>query len=113
MRIVIPSTEIKDPEIDRDRPARIFGSAASYIIFDSDDLSYFSIRNNYYDRNNDDVISELERIGVDVIITERICVNCFSKLRNTDIEIYGDSKSITLKECLQKFILGGLFIMQN
>ncbi len=108
MKVLIPTTE-KKPDMNT-RPARILGSAKSYIIFDTDDNSFTSIENHLFDKHNHIEGDELKTLGVNNVVTEVVCETCYNNIKSAGIDIWEDDKSASIRETTQKLSIGGLFL---
>lgn len=93
--------------------SRLLGYAKSFLIYNADELSFITLDNAYYDGNNDNLSKDLVELGVTDIISPRICQNCYADFKNAGIEIWKDDDSINIREAYQKFLLGGIFLMDE
>ncbi|MCY3413864.1 MAG: hypothetical protein INQ03_19630 [Candidatus Heimdallarchaeota archaeon] len=109
MKILIPSIE-EDSNLNS-QPAKIFGNAKSFLIYDTDEDSFASIENTFDFDNK--IVAELHTLEIDNIITEAICVACFKNISSSNIDIWEDDGSFTIRETYQKFLLGGFNLMLN
>ncbi len=111
MRILIPSTDTEATL--NSRPSRILGSAKSFLVYNTDDESFVSIKNSFFDNTNSNIARDLKDLGIDHVITENICQTCHGNMKIADITVWEDNKSLTIREAYQKYLIGGLFIMKK
>lgn len=104
MKVIIPATEDK-PSLNT-HPSRLFGSAKSYIIYDTCEDTFMSIENTFFGTKNIDIASDLKDLGVGSVVTERICETCLHNLQEMEIDVWKDDGSYTIREAFQKFMLG-------
>ncbi|MCY3413862.1 MAG: hypothetical protein INQ03_19620 [Candidatus Heimdallarchaeota archaeon] len=110
MKILIPANEMNSNM--NTSPSRVFGSARSYILID-EEMNLTSIENSLYDVDEKDIARELKDLGVSVIITEKICQTCYANLIAEGIDIWNDDGSITIREVHQKYLIGGIWPMNE
>jgi len=108
MRVLI-GTINEDVSLDA-QPAKIFSTARAFLIYETNTKQFYSIKNTFYGAKEPHIAKDLKDLGIDNIIVEDICIGCYENLKREGIEIWEDKDSIYLRESLQKFELGGLFV---
>ncbi|MCE7734618.1 MAG: hypothetical protein GPJ54_07070 [Candidatus Heimdallarchaeota archaeon] len=109
MKILVPSSESSPTLVSA--PSILMGTSKAFMIYDTDDESFTSIRNKYLDSDECHLAKDLAAMGVTNVIVNKVCDPCFGNLRKQGIEIYKEEKSITIREVFQNFLMGGWFIM--
>ena len=109
MKILIPSADAKGTL--NSVPSRVFGTAGSYVLYDTEKNEFAGIKNTFYGAKNYNIAKDLTGFGVTDIIADMICKTCYKNLRKAGITVWKDSTSVTIREAYQKFIIGGLFHM--
>lgn len=111
MRILFPSAET---EATIESPVeRILGNAQSFFVYDTQLETSEVIPNIFL--LTDDIKCKLAQYlvnkDIDVVVACEICVNCFEKFEEqTGIDLWKCDGSTNIRESLNKFIIGGLFV---
>ena len=108
MRVLIPTIN-EDVSLNA-QPAKIFSNARAFLIYETNTKEFYSVKNTFYGAKEPHIARDLKNLGIDNIIVEDICKGCYKNLKREGIEIWEDIDSIYLREALQKFELGGLFL---
>ena len=111
MKVLIPTTE-QEPDLNT-TPNRILGTAKSYLIYDTQDNTFSTIENTFFDTKDVNIAFDFKDMGIDNVITAKICQVCFDNLETAGIQVWQDDDSITIREAYQKFIMGGLFVSKK
>ena len=111
MKVLIPTTE-QEPSLST-TPNRILGTAKSYLIYDIQDNTFSTIENTFFDTKDVNIAFDFKDLGIDNVITAKICQVCYENLRTAGIQVWQDDDSITIREAYQKFIMGGLFVTEK
>jgi predicted Fe-Mo cluster-binding NifX family protein len=111
MRILFPAAE---SEATIESPVeRILGNAQSFFVYDTQLETSEVIANIFL--LTDDIKCKLTQYlvskEIDVVVACEVCPNCFEKFEeNTGIDMWRCDGSKNIRESLNKFIIGGLFV---
>ena len=111
MKVLIPT--IDENATLSSTPSFVLGSAKSFLIYDTQEDNFATIENNFFDDKHVDLGIVLNELGVDNIISSRICKTCYANIKKAGIETWKDDESVTIREAYQKFTFGGLFLMTD
>jgi len=91
--------------------SRVFGNSPAFVIYDTNTKNFQAIDNEYYSDKHVDIGKDLHKLNIDAIITEKLCDTCFSSISKYGIDVWKDDGSISIREAINKFVIGGLFLM--
>jgi len=93
--------------------SRVFGNSPAFVIYNTNTKNFQPIDNEYYSDKYVDIGKDLHKLNIDAIITEKLCDICFSSINKYGIDIWKDDGSISIREAINKFLIGGLFLMKE
>ena len=88
--------------------SEIFCNAKSFMLFECRHETFSAYENKMYNISNVDIGKYLGDLGVNNVICNLICKSCYDSLRASEITIWYDKDSNSIRESCQRFTLGDL-----
>ncbi|MCE7734617.1 MAG: hypothetical protein GPJ54_07065 [Candidatus Heimdallarchaeota archaeon] len=104
MKVLIPSA---DPDGSMmSNPSPLYSNFNSLILYDMEENTYSVVKNKYSEKG-------LKQLGVTDVIAHKICASCLSALQKVGISVWRDNGCVSIRDCIQTFVMGGLFIIEE
>ena len=109
MKVLIPTND-KHPTMNSS-PNQMMGTSSAFVIYDTNTDEMFVFENAYLDKKECHLSDDLKDLGIDAIVAANVCSPCHGNLLERGIDVWKDDGSVSIREVVNKFVIGGLFLM--